>query len=136
MKNKTIISAVLAMTLATGGLAFGQGYGDWDRHDRGRNDHADRQHDRRDNDARQSNRRDGRAHRDQRREGRGVGPNHAYYRGDRLPVEYRNRYYVVNDWHGHHLSAPPRGYHWVQSGGDYILVAIATGIILQLMLSN
>jgi hypothetical protein len=37
---------------------------------------------------------------------------------------------------GHHLSAPPRGYHWVQMGGDYVLVAIATGVILQLLLNH
>jgi Ni/Co efflux regulator RcnB len=43
---------------------------------------------------------------------------------------------VVDDWRNHHLSAPPRGYHWVQVGGDYVLVAIATGIILQLLLNN
>jgi len=43
---------------------------------------------------------------------------------------------VVEDWRGHNLGAPPRGYHWVQIGGDYVLVAIATGIILQLMLRN
>jgi Ni/Co efflux regulator RcnB len=42
----------------------------------------------------------------------------------------------VDDWRGHRLSAPPRGYHWVQTGGDYVLAAIATGVILQLMLSN
>mgnify|MGYP003520550862 CR=1 FL=1 len=33
-------------------------------------------------------------------------------------------------------TQPPRGYHWVQTGGDYVLVAIATGIILQLILNN
>ena len=44
--------------------------------------------------------------------------------------------YVVDDWRGHHLSAPPRGYHWVQTGSDYVLVAIATGVILQLLLSH
>ncbi len=64
------------------------------------------------------------------------GPDRSYYRGDRLPLQYRSRQYVVNDWRGHHLSAPPRGYHWVQSGGDYLLVAITTGVILQLLLSN
>ena len=32
--------------------------------------------------------------------------------------------------------APPRGYQWVQSGGDFILVAIATGVILQLLLGS
>jgi Ni/Co efflux regulator RcnB len=66
--------------------------------------------------------------------GRGAGPGHNFYRGDRLPWEYRQRTYVVEDWRGHHLSAPPRGYHWVQAGGDYVLVAIATGVILQLLL--
>lgn len=67
---------------------------------------------------------------------RGAGPGHAFHRGDRLPVEYRSRQYVVDDWRGHHLSAPPRGYHWVQTGGDYVLAAIGTGVILQLFLGN
>jgi Ni/Co efflux regulator RcnB len=44
--------------------------------------------------------------------------------------------YVVSDWRGHHLRPPPRGYYWVQVGADYLLVAIATGIIEQLMLGN
>ncbi|WP_271009810.1 RcnB family protein [Paucibacter sp. B51] len=71
-----------------------------------------------------------------RGEARGAGPDHAYYRGSRLPREYRGPRYVVEDWRGHRLSAPPRGYHWVQSGGDYLLVAIATGVILQLLLQQ
>jgi len=72
----------------------------------------------------------------QAREGRGAGPDHDFYRGGRLPPEYRNRSYVVDDWRGHRLSAPPRGYHWVQAGGDYVLVAITTGIILSILLNN
>lgn len=67
---------------------------------------------------------------------RGAGPDHRFQRGDRLPPEYRHRNYVVNDWRSHNLSAPPRGYQWVQTGTDYVLVAIATGIILQLILNN
>ena len=67
---------------------------------------------------------------------RGAGPAHNWYRGSRLPPEYRSRQYVVEDWRGHHLSAPPRGYQWVQAGGDYVLVAIATGIIAQLLLNQ
>jgi len=67
---------------------------------------------------------------------RGAGPNHSFYRGGRMPSEYRTRQYVVDDWRSHQLSAPPRGYHWVQTGGDYVLVAIATGVILQLLLNN
>jgi Ni/Co efflux regulator RcnB len=57
-------------------------------------------------------------------------------RGARLSSEYRNRQYVVNDWRGHHLSAPPRGTQWVQAGSDYVLVGIATGIIAQVLLNN
>lgn len=67
---------------------------------------------------------------------RGAGPNHDFRRGQRLPFNYRTRQYVIDDWRGHRLSAPPRGYHWVQVGSDYVLVAIATGIILQLLLSQ
>jgi Ni/Co efflux regulator RcnB len=134
MKTKAVVSAIVALCLTTGGSAFAQGRGD--RDDRDRNEQARGQQDRRD--GRDSDRREfqGRANSDQRREERGAGPNHAFHRGDRIPVEYRHRNYVVDDWRGHHLSAPPRGYHWVQAGGDYVLVAIATGIILQLLLTR
>ena len=66
----------------------------------------------------------------------GAGPHHDWYRGGRVPAMYRTPHYVVGDWRGHHLAAPPRGYHWVQYGGDYLLVAIATGVIAQLVLSG
>ena len=128
MKSKVVVSTILAVSLIMGEFAFAQGHGD--RNDRGRNEQAqrggqpDRPQDR------------GRGNDDQRRDQRGAGPNHDFHRGQRLPAEYRHRQYVVDDWRGHHLSAPPRGYHWVQTGGDYVLVAIATGIIMQLLLSN
>jgi Ni/Co efflux regulator RcnB len=136
MNTKSVVSAVMAISLTTAGIAFAQGYGD--RNDRGRNDQAQRsgQMDRRDNDARRPNRPENRGRANERRDERGAGPNHAFHRGERLPVEFRHRHYVVDDWRGHRLSAPPRGYHWVQTGGDYVLVAIGTGIILQLMLNN
>jgi Ni/Co efflux regulator RcnB len=130
MNSKAVVSAILAMSLATAGLAFADDHGDRnnrnDRNDRGRNAQAQRggEHDRRAN------------NRYEHRDERGAGPNHDFRRGQRLPAEYRNRQYVVDDWRGHHLSAPPRGYHWVQTGGDYVLVAIATGVILQLLLSH
>ncbi len=71
-----------------------------------------------------------------RGEQRGAGPNHSFYRGGRLPYAYQQPRYVVDDWRSHRLSAPPRGMHWVQSGNDYLLVAIATGVIVQLLLSQ
>ncbi len=103
-----------------------------------RRDDGNRQYERRDDRNQQYDRRGGQpqARWDNDRGPRGAGPNHQYYRGDRMPQYYRSRMYVVDDWRGHRLSAPPRGYHWVQSGGDYVLVAIATGIILQLILNN
>jgi len=54
-------------------------------------------------------------------------------RGD----HFSGHYVVVDDWRGHHLRKPPRGYHWVQTDdGDFILVAVTTGIILDLMLNG
>lgn len=67
---------------------------------------------------------------------RGAGPDHNWQRGGRLPPAYRTYQYRVEDWRGHRLAPPPRGYYWVQYGGDYLLVAIATGVILQVILSN
>lgn len=133
MNSKTAISAVIALMMSTGQLAFAQSNGD--RDERGRNEALQAQ--RHIAMANQNNNRDfGRAHEEQRSRGRGVGPNNEYYRGDRLPAEYRHRNYVVDDWRNHNLSAPPRGYQWVQSGGDYVLIAIATGIIAQLLLNH
>jgi len=56
---------------------------------------------------------------------------HHWKKGQRMGRVERSRY-VVNDWGRHGLRAPPRGYHWVRENnntGDYILVAIATGLI-------
>lgn len=149
MKSKTVISALTlaAMSMAFAGAALAQSGGDTqvergapralmpggdhghagpqqyrnDRnqargHDRGRGYDQAREHDERDE--------------------RGAGPDHNFRRGQRLSDEYRNRQYVVDDWREHHLNAPPRGYHWVQVGADYVLVAIATGIIAQVLLSQ
>ena len=122
MKIKTVVSAILAISLlSVGGAAFAD---DHDHHDdRG---HDDRGHDDRGHDN----------HRDDHRGERGAGPDHAFYRGDRLPREYRDRQYVVEDWREHRLSAPPRGYHWVQVGGDYVLVSIGNGVVLNFMLGD
>jgi len=68
--------------------------------------------------------------------GWGAGPEHNFYRGGRLPDYYRGHEYVVDDWRGHRLQAPPRGYHWVQVGTDYVLVAVATGIIASILLNQ
>ena len=68
--------------------------------------------------------------------GRGAGPQHNFYRGGRIPREYRNRQYVIDNWRAHRLHAPNRGYQWVQVGADYVLVAIATGVITQIVING
>jgi Ni/Co efflux regulator RcnB len=135
-KMKTLKTLCTAVALAAGlgcGAVWAQ-----DRHDHGRgNDRGwqDRDHGRDNGRGRGPDRRDDRRD-DRRHESRGAGPDHNFHRGGRLPAYYRSRQYVVNDWRGHHLSAPPRGYQWVQTGSDYVLVAIATGIITQILLSQ
>ncbi|HEY4123556.1 MAG TPA: RcnB family protein [Rhizomicrobium sp.] len=59
---------------------------------------------------------------------------HGWKTGQRLPAEWRNGHDV--DWRAHHLRQPPRGYHWVQTDGDYVLAAVATGAIMSAILAN
>lgn len=60
-----------------------------------------------------------------------------YKKGGRVPQDYRDNRYVVTNWQAEHLREPPRGYHWVRSdNGDFLLVAISTGVITDLMLSH
>jgi Ni/Co efflux regulator RcnB len=60
----------------------------------------------------------------------------AWRRGDRLPSYYQGRYRQV-DYRREHLRAPPRGYRYVEDDrGDYLLVGIATGVILSIILSQ
>jgi Ni/Co efflux regulator RcnB len=61
---------------------------------------------------------------------------HEFRRGERLPSNYRSNHYVVDNWRTHGLKAPPRGQHWVQVGGDYLLVSIATGVIASVLLGG
>jgi Ni/Co efflux regulator RcnB len=148
MNSKIIISSIMTVTLLASSAAFAQGYNGGG--DRGRNEQMQRggpgnDHGKPGNnkygdkhDNKHGNKHDGRH--DNRRsvhhDGRGAGPNHSYYKGGHLPREYRGHQYVVNDWRGHHLTPPPRGYNWVQTGGDYVLIAIATGVIAQIILGN
>lgn len=55
---------------------------------------------------------------------------HRWARGERLPVSYYARPYVIADYRSCGLRVPPRGYHWVRVDGDAVLAAVATGIVL------
>jgi Ni/Co efflux regulator RcnB len=71
-----------------------------------------------------------------RQEERGAGPNHSYHKGDRLPAAEHSKQYEVNDWHERNMREPPSGYHWVRSGDDFVLAAIATGVIADVLLHH
>jgi Ni/Co efflux regulator RcnB len=55
----------------------------------------------------------------------------AWRRGAQLPPYYRG--YVVSDYPRYHLRRPPRGYAWYRVGDDYLLAAVATGIIFEII---
>ena len=51
----------------------------------------------------------------------------------RRGYRYSGPTYVVRDYGHYRLRQPPRGYRWVRANNnDYLLVAIATGIILDI----
>jgi Ni/Co efflux regulator RcnB len=58
-----------------------------------------------------------------------VGHMH-WSRGDRLYHDYMTPDYYVTDWKTRHLRRPPHGDRWVHVNDNYLLVAIATGVIL------
>lgn len=60
-----------------------------------------------------------------------------FYRGGYLPHQYRSNHYYVNDWHSHRgLYAPPYGHQWVNVDGEFLLVALATGLIANALLNG
>jgi len=60
--------------------------------------------------------------------------NHTYVRhtewhkGAKISHDDWNRGEQV-DWHAHHLQAPPNGYEWREVDGNFVLAAVATGLI-------
>jgi Ni/Co efflux regulator RcnB len=152
---KRLLLTIAAVASVAGSMAMtatdasAQDRGRWDHRDDRRGDRYDR-HDRYDN--RYDRRRDDRWDR---------GRHNGYYYGDRfhygappvsyygrpgyrpgyeswrrgayLPSYYRGHGYVVNDYGRYRLRPPPRGYYWYRTGNDYVLAAIATGLIFDVI---
>jgi Ni/Co efflux regulator RcnB len=164
MKRITLAAAtvlMLAGPLATTAAAQSYGQSGDRRGDRGDRNNDGRWGDSRDDRNDRRDRRDGRDHRNHRWDNQrhngytyngrwNYGPPPAAYegrngyeagyrnwrRGERLPSYYQSRYRTV-DYRREHLRAPPRGYRYVEDDrGDMLLVAIATGVILSVILSS
>lgn len=56
----------------------------------------------------------------------------AYEVGDRLPRDLRGDRYAFDGWRDMHLRRPPRGAHWAEIDGDYILIA-ANGTVIDIV---
>lgn len=129
--KRFIISTALAVMAGTFAIA-GTASADPGRHghDRGYERGYDR-HDRYDN----------------RRYDRGYnrGYDRGYHRGWRERSDWRRGGYVsYNDWHRgyyvdyrrHHLRRPPYGYEWRRVDDNYVLAAVATGLIASVIIGG
>lgn len=58
----------------------------------------------------------------------------AWRRGGYVPGPYRH--YYVQDWGYYGLRPPPRGYRWVYADGNFLLMALTTGLIADVILNG
>lgn len=130
MTSKALVYAIALASLGTASLSFAQDHGRNDR--RGRVAEPPRVEQRGPAYGFQPRHDAGPRGFDRRFESRSP----QFHRGDRLPSSYRQRGYAVNSWQSHRLHAPAHGQQWVQVGTDYALIAIATGVIAQLVLNR
>lgn len=129
-----LAGALLAVaTVLSPGLALAQdhGRGEPPRQDRGPD------HDRGPQDHRQADRnrgdRNDRDDRGPRNDDRGRPDDRQWQRGQR----YEGPRQVVNDYRDDNLPPPPRGHRWVRDrNGDFVLIALATGIITDIILNS
>lgn len=117
----------------------GRGDGRYDRRDAYRNGYRDGYRD----DRRYDRRDDRYASRTVYRDRYYVAPRPIYRgpprwaRGGRYYDRGYGPTYVVNDYYGYGLRRPPHGYYWRRSdAGDFLLVALTTGIIADLVLHH
>jgi Ni/Co efflux regulator RcnB len=115
MKRILLTAAALTLLAAPLGSAFAQ-----DRHDdhRGNSMMMDRRDDHHDN--RMMDRRD----------------HHDWRRGGRIERGDWDRGERVRDYHRYHLSRPPRGYEWRRVDNNYVLAAVAGGLIASVIAAS
>jgi Ni/Co efflux regulator RcnB len=115
MKRILLTAAALTLLAAPLSTAFAQ-----DRHDdhRGNNMMMDRHDDHRDN--MMMDRRD----------------HHDWRRGGRIERRDWDRGERVNDYRRYHLSRPPRGYEWRRVDNNYVLAAVAGGLIASVIAAS
>jgi Ni/Co efflux regulator RcnB len=61
-----------------------------------------------------------------------AGNNHQWHHGD----HYTDHREVVQNWNHYHLRQPPQGYEWVQDGSQFVLIAVTSGIIADIIANS
>lgn len=64
--------------------------------------------------------------------GYGQGCGHCWREGQ----HFNGQREVVGDWHNYGLRQPPEGYEWVRDGSQFVLIAVASGIISSIILNS
>jgi Ni/Co efflux regulator RcnB len=67
--------------------------------------------------------------------------NHAYVHHEEWKHGYHMRHEDWDrgeriDYHRYHLQEPPRGYEWREVDGNYVLAAVATGVIASVIVAS
>ena len=151
MKRIVLATAAAALMLGAAGAAAAQpSYNNYDHrgdYSNQRGDYSDHRGD----DRRGDDRNGSYDHRGDRNSGydqRGGYDNHSRYGNHSRYVrhnEWRSGYRMSrNDWgrgqridyRAYRLHAPPRGYEWREVDGNYVMAAIATGLIASIIANN
>lgn len=109
--RNSLCAAVIAMSLGCVGVYAQEHHDDQDHHDN-QEHHDDQDH----------------------------HDNHAYVRhnewrkGEHIRKEDWSRGEHI-DYRSHHLKPPPRGYEWREVDGNYVLAAVATGVIASVIIA-
>jgi Ni/Co efflux regulator RcnB len=106
--RKALALSTIALTLGSG-FAFAQDHHD-DHHDDHHQDHHDDNHG-------------------------GYVHHNDWQRGHRMAQNDWNRGQRV-DYRTYHLAAPRRGYEWRQVDGNYVMAAVATGLIASVVIAS
>jgi len=67
--------------------------------------------------------------------GHDYGAGHHWRHGERMGWNDWNNAPVV-DYRARHLRRPPHGYEWRESNGQYVLAAVATGLIASIIINS
>jgi Ni/Co efflux regulator RcnB len=50
-----------------------------------------------------------------------------------VPRAYISDDYMIDDYHAYHLRRPPSGHCWIRVDNDFLLTAIATGLVVDIL---